>query len=214
MTPLRLAGVTVSAGPRALLGPLDLTIPPGVVVSILGASGAGKSSLLAWLCGVLPKGLTGTGRLWLGERELTNLPPEQRQIGILFQDDLLFPHLDVGGNLAFGLAGEVRGRVARKAAIAAALASVGLRGIEGRDPATLSGGERARVALLRTLLAAPGALLLDEPFSRLDPATRGAVRMLTFSLARERGLPTLLVSHDAEDVAVAAGPVLRIGGDA
>jgi putative thiamine transport system ATP-binding protein len=211
MTPLRLDAVSVGAGARRLLGPLSITVPPGVVVSILGPSGAGKSSLLAWLCGVLPAGLVGAGRLWLGERELTGLPPEQRRLGILFQDDLLFPHLDVAGNLAFGLAAAVQGRGARRAAIAAALASVGLPGMERRDPATLSGGERARVALLRTLLAAPGALLLDEPFAALDPATRQSVRALTFALARERGLPTLLVTHDAEDVTAAAGPVLRIG---
>jgi putative thiamine transport system ATP-binding protein len=210
---LRLEAAVVQAGPRRLLGPLDITVPPGEVVSILGPSGAGKSSLLAWLCGALPPGLSATGRVFLGERELTPLPPERRGLGILFQDDLLFPHLDVGGNLAFGLAAAVRGRAARRAARAAALDSVGLPGVEARDPATLSGGERARVALLRVLLSAPGALLLDEPFSRLDPATRVAVRTLTFRLARERGLPTLLVTHDAEDVAAAAGPVLRIGGE-
>jgi putative thiamine transport system ATP-binding protein len=210
---LRLEAAVVQAGPRRLLGPLDITVPPGEVVSILGPSGAGKSSLLAWLCGALPPGLSATGRVFLGERELTPLPPERRGLGILFQDDLLFPHLDVGGNLAFGLAAAVRGRAARRAAMAAALDSVGLPGVEARDPATLSGGERARVALLRVLLSAPGALLLDEPFSRLDPATRVAVRTLTFRLARERGLPTLLVTHDAEDVAAAAGPVLRIGGE-
>lgn len=212
MNALRLEAAVVQAGQRRLLGPLDITVPPGEVVSILGPSGAGKSSLLAWLCGVLPPGLSATGRVFLGERELTPLPPERRGLGILLQDDLLFPHLDVGGNLAFGLAADVQGRAARRAAIAAALDSVGLPGIEARDPATLSGGERARVALLRVLLSAPGALLLDEPFSRLDPATRVAVRTLTFRQARERGLPTLLVTHDAADVAAAAGPVLRIAG--
>ncbi|MBL8225359.1 MAG: ATP-binding cassette domain-containing protein [Chromatiales bacterium] len=211
MNALRLEAAVVQAGLRRLLGPLDITVPPGEVVSILGPSGAGKSSLLAWLCGALPPGLSAMGRVFLGERELTTLPPERRGLGILFQDDLLFPHLDVAGNLAFGLAAAVRGRAARRAAIAAALDSVGLPGIEARDPATLSGGERARVALLRVLLSAPGALLLDEPFGRLDPATRVAVRTLTFRLARERGLPTLLVTHDADDVAAAAGPVLRIG---
>jgi putative thiamine transport system ATP-binding protein len=212
MNALRLEAAVLKAGQRRLLGPLDITVSPGEVVSILGPSGAGKSSLLAWLCGVLSPDLSATGRVFLGERELTLLAPERRGLGILFQDDLLFPHLDVAGNLAFGLAAAVRGRTARRAAIAAALDAVGLPGIESRDPATLSGGERARVALLRVLLAAPGALLLDEPFSRLDPATRVAVRTLTFRMARERGLPTLLVTHDAEDVAAAAGPVLRIGG--
>jgi putative thiamine transport system ATP-binding protein len=213
MTVLNLAGVVIAAGSRVLLGPLDLRIGPGEVVSVLGPSGAGKSSLLAWLCGVLPPGLAGRGRVLLDEDELTTLPPERRRLGLLFQDDLLFPHLDVAGNLAFGLAAGVRGRAARRAAIGTALASVGLAGFESRDPATLSGGERARVALLRTLLAEPRALLLDEPFGRLDPATRSAVRELCFQAARDRGLPVLLVTHDAGDVAAAGGRVVTIGGD-
>ncbi len=211
MSGLRLAGVAVAAGPRLLVGPLDLAVAPGEVVAVLGPSGAGKSSLLAWLCGALPGGLDGRGRVFLGDRELTALPTEARRLGILFQDELLFPHLDVAGNLGFGLAARIRGRAARRAAIDAALDSVGLAGFGPRDPATLSGGERARVALLRTLLAEPGALLLDEPFGRLDPATRVAVRALTFAAARDRGLPTLLVTHDPDDVAAAGGRVLRIG---
>jgi putative thiamine transport system ATP-binding protein len=212
MSGLRLAGVAVAAGPRVLVGPLDLEVAPGEVVAVLGPSGAGKSSLLAWLCGALPAGLAGRGRVFLGDRELTALPTEARRLGILFQDELLFPHLDVAGNLGFGLAERVRGRAARRAAIDTALDSVGLAGFGPRDPATLSGGERARVALLRTLLAEPGALLLDEPFGRLDPATRAVVRALTFAAARARGLPTLLVTHDPDDVAAAGGRVLRIGG--
>jgi putative thiamine transport system ATP-binding protein len=212
MSGLRLAGVAVAAGPRVLVGPLDLDVAPGEVVAVLGPSGAGKSSLLAWLCGALPDGLSGRGRVFLADRELTALPTESRRLGILFQDELLFPHLDVAGNLGFGLAAGVRGRTARRAAIDAALDSVGLAGFGPRDPATLSGGERARVALLRTLLAEPGALLLDEPFGRLDPATRTTVRALTFAAARARGLPTLLVTHDPDDVAAAGGRVLRIGG--
>jgi putative thiamine transport system ATP-binding protein len=212
MSGLRLAGVAVAAGPRLLVGPLDLAVAPGEVVAVLGPSGAGKSSLLAWLCGALPGGLDGRGRVFLGDHELTALPTEARRLGILFQDELLFPHLDVAGNLGFGLSARVRGRAARRAAIDTALDSVGLAGFGPRDPATLSGGERARVALLRTLLAEPGALLLDEPFGRLDPATRVAVRALTFAAARDRGLPTLLVTHDPDDVAAAGGRVLRIGG--
>lgn len=213
MSVLQLEAVTISVGPRRLLGPLDLRVAAGDVVTVLGPSGSGKSSLLAWLCGVLPAGVQGTGRVRLDDRDLTRLPPEARRLGILFQDDLLFPHLDVAGNLAFGLAERLRGRTARRAAVAAALASVGLAGAERRDPATLSGGERARVALLRTLLAEPAALLLDEPFGRLDPVTRDAVRRLCFAAARERGLPTLLVTHDAGDVAAAGGPVIRLGED-
>jgi putative thiamine transport system ATP-binding protein len=132
---------------------------------------------------------------------------------MLFQDDLLFPHLSVGGNLAFALPASVRPRSARRGRIAAALADGGLAGFEDRDPATLSGGQRARVALLRTLLAAPRALLLDEPFSRLDAPLRDGFRRFVFDHARSAGLPTILVTHDAQDAAAAGGAIRRMRPD-
>jgi len=207
---LVLQSVTVSVGARQLVGPLDLSVTPGQVVSILGPSGAGKSSLLAFLCGVLPPPLHAQGTVLLNGDNISNLPPEQRRLGILFQDDLLFPHLSVAGNLAFGLR-SASNRRDRGRIISDALAGFGLAGYETRDPATLSGGERSRVALLRVLLSAPRAVLLDEPFSRLDPATRQTIRALTLAQLRARSLPALLVSHDVDDVVAAGGPVVRVG---
>lgn len=206
MMGLVLQEVTILAGGRPLFAPLSLAIPPGGVVTVMGPSGSGKSSLLAYLCGSLPAGLTGRGRVVLGGRILDPLPPERRRIGILFQDDLLFPHLSVGGNLAFGLPPGLP-RAERRARVAAALAEAELDGFAERDPATLSGGQRARVALMRALLAEPQALLLDEPFSRLDAGLRQRFRAFVLRHAAARALPVLLVTHDAAD---AAGRVLRL----
>jgi len=116
--------------------------------------------------------------------------------------------ISVGGNLAFGLVGRRRGR---RMAVEAALEEIGLAGYAARDPATLSGGQKTRVALMRMLLSEPRALLLDEPFSRLDVETRKHIRTLVFQTARDRGLPVLLVTHDADDGEAAGGKVLHIG---
>jgi putative thiamine transport system ATP-binding protein len=210
MSTLILEQVTVSVARRRLFRPLTLTVEPGIVLSVLGPSGAGKSSLLAHLAGALPVAFTAFGHVRLGDELLDARPPEQRHLGILFQDDLLFPHLSVGGNLAFGRRPRRLPRAARRAATARALESIGLAGFEARDPATLSGGQRARVALLRVLLSEPRALLMDEPFGQLDAVTRGQTRQWVFDEVRRRRLPTLLVTHDPEDVTAAAGPSLLL----
>jgi putative thiamine transport system ATP-binding protein len=174
----------------------------------MGPSGCGKSSLLSWLCGTLEPAFATSGRILLDGVEVQGLPPERRRIGILFQDDLLFPHLSVGENLAFALPASVRGRRDRRARIEAALREADLAGFARRDPATLSGGQRARVALMRTLLAEPRALLLDEPFGKLDSQLRQRVRRFVLDHARESGLPSLLVTHDPADADAAGGPVV------
>jgi putative thiamine transport system ATP-binding protein len=208
---LRLEGLRIRLGARVLAA-LDLAVRPGEVATVMGPSGAGKSTLLAAIIGAVPPAFAVSGRVRLDGRDLTGLPPEARRIGMLFQDDVLFPHLSVGANLAFGLPESVHGRAPRRARVAAALVEAELDGMADRDPATLSGGQRARAALMRALLAEPRALLLDEPFSRLDAALRDRVRRFTFGRIRERGLPALLVTHDAEDAAAAAGPVVALGG--
>ena len=190
---------------------LDCHVAGGEVVTVMGPSGSGKSTLLAAIVGALPPGFSASGQVRLAGRDLAGLSTADRRIGLLFQDDLLFPHLSVGGNLAFALPPGLRRRSARNAAIAAALVQVGLAGFANRDPATLSGGQRARVALMRTLLAEPQALLLDEPFSRLDAALRDQIRQVVFALARARALPVLLVTHDPGDAAAAGGRVVQLG---
>ena len=190
---------------------LDCHVAGGEVVTVMGPSGSGKSTLLAAIVGALPPGFSASGQVRLAGRDLAGLSTADRRIGLLFQDDLLFPHLSVGGNLAFALPPGLRRRSARDAAIAAALVQVGLAGFANRDPATLSGGQRARVALMRTLLAEPQALLLDEPFSRLDAALRDQIRQVVFALARARALPVLLVTHDPGDADAAGGRVVQLG---
>jgi len=207
---LTLAGVTISLAGRVLVPPLDLAVAPGAVTTVMGPSGSGKSTLLAHVGGFLDPAFAATGRIAVDGQDVTTLPAPERRLGILFQDDLLFPHLSVGGNLAFGLAASVRGRAERRQRIAAALADSGLAGFAERDPATLSGGQRARIALLRCLLAEPRALLLDEPFSKLDTALRRDFRRFVFEHARARSLPALLVTHDPEDAAAAGGPVVTL----
>lgn len=207
---LRLEQVSIALEGRVLIPPLSVSVAPGEVLTLMGPSGSGKSTLLGVLCGTSAPVFSAAGRIWIGEREVTALPPERRRIGILFQDDLLFPHLSVGENLAFGLTASVRGRRLRAARIAAALAEAGLEGFAKRDPATLSGGQRARVALLRLLLAQPEALLLDEPFNKLDAPMRAEFRRFVFQHAAAAGLPVLMVTHDAADAGAAGGPVLQL----
>lgn len=187
-------------------------VAPGDVVTIMGPSGVGKSTLLAFITGTLPCDFTATGTVWLDGHDITYAAAHQRRVGILFQDDLLFPHLSVGANLAFGLR-PGGSRSDRQTRIDAALAEVGLDGFAPRDPATLSGGQKARVALMRMLLSEPCALLLDEPFARLDAALRAQVRDMVFDRARSRALPVLMVTHDAEDAQAAGGVIITLGDE-
>jgi putative thiamine transport system ATP-binding protein len=207
---LSIRRASLRVGSRHLLGPIDLDIPPGRIAALTGPSGSGKSSLLSWLCGTLSPSIRAEGTVRLDGRSLDGVAPEKRRIGILFQDDLLFPHMSVAGNLAFGLPpGLPPGE--RRARVEAALAEAGLEGYGARDPATLSGGQRARVAVLRMLLSEPAALLLDEPFGGLDADLRARFRAFVFDHARRRRLPALLVTHDAADLEDTDGPALDLG---
>ncbi|MGJ8622961.1 MAG: ATP-binding cassette domain-containing protein [Yoonia sp.] len=207
---LVLQDVTITKGGQPLLS-VSHNIAPGEVLTVMGPSGVGKSTLLAFVTGTLASDFRATGRVILDGQDITDALPHQRRVGILFQDDLLFPHLSVGGNLAFGLT-PGGNKAERASKIDAALAEVGLDGFADRDPATLSGGQKARVALMRMLLSDPCALLLDEPFSRLDAALRAQVRDMVFDRARARGLPVLMVTHDAEDAQATGGPIVTLGG--
>jgi putative thiamine transport system ATP-binding protein len=209
MSGLVLENVTIRAGDATLIDGLDLTVASGEIVTLMGPSGAGKSSLLAWIAGTLPEGLEGHGRLSLDGQRLDHLPPEQRRLGLLLQEPLLFPHMTVAGNLVFAIPRHVKGQKARHAEAEAALAEVGLEGLGSRDPRTLSGGQKSRAALARCLLAEPRAVLLDEPFASLDSDLRREIRDFVLERARATGLPVLLVTHDHGDAAAAAGRIIE-----
>ena len=187
------------ANSSTLFGPLCVCVERGEVATVMGPSGVGKSTLLDAIAGHLASTFQLEGHITLNGIDLRSLPPEARRIGLMFQDGGLFPHLSVGDNLAFGLTRTVVGRARRHAAVEVALKQAGLDGFYLRDPASLSGGQRARAALMRTLLAEPAALLLDEPFSKLDLALRGEIRSFAFEHIRRHNIPALLVTHDPED---------------
>ncbi|MBM3519255.1 MAG: ATP-binding cassette domain-containing protein [Alphaproteobacteria bacterium] len=201
---LALRQVSLRLGERVLLAPFSLDVAAGDIVTLMGPSGSGKSSLLSFIGGDLAGAVTATGEVLVEGVAVTSLAPERRHIGRLFQDDFLFPHMTVAENLLFGMGGEDRG-----ARMALALVEAGLEGFAARAPHTLSGGERSRVALLRSLLAEPKVMLLDEPFAKLDAELRQAMRGLVFRSLATRKIATLLVSHDPSD-APAGGRLLRI----
>ncbi|MEM6973422.1 MAG: ATP-binding cassette domain-containing protein [Pseudomonadota bacterium] len=209
---LTLSQLRVRLGDSVLVD-LDAHVAPGEVLTVMGPSGSGKSTLLGAITGTLAPAFAMQGAIGLDGEDITARPTHRRRVGLMLQDDVLFPHLSVGGNLAFALDPSVRGRRARRARVEQALADAGLDGMADRDPATLSGGQRARVGLMRTLLAAPRAVLLDEPFSKLDTALRDQIRGFVFDRVRAEGLPCLLVTHDAADAAAAGGPVVAPHAD-
>jgi len=206
---LKLENISLKIDGNSLFSKLNLEVKAGQVTTVMGPSGCGKSSLLAYLCGALPSVFQTSGKIILYDRTLDNLPSHERKLGILFQDDLLFPHLSVGENLAFALPAKIKHQE-RLDQIEQALEGIELSGMYERDPASLSGGQRARVALMRTLLAQPEALLLDEPFSKLDQELRGRFRTQVFAYAVKNQLPTLLVTHDPADAKAAGGDILSL----
>jgi len=207
---LHLDNVTIGFGGEPLLA-VTQRVAPGEVFTVMGPSGSGKSTLLAFIGGFLDRAFTASGRVLVDGLDLTAMPAEDRHAGILFQDPLLFPHMSVAGNLLFAIPPAIRRSDARNELAEAALDGVGLAGLSARDPDTLSGGQKARVALARTLLSNPRMLLLDEPFSKLDAELRQQTRELVFARARAMALPVVLVTHDEADASAAGGPVLRIG---
>ncbi|PCJ23503.1 MAG: ABC transporter ATP-binding protein [SAR86 cluster bacterium] len=201
---LKLQNIKIAIEGKSLLD-IDCEISGGEIYTVMGPSGSGKSSLLSFIAGFLSPAFTTQGEVFIDGKNLTHLPAEKRKVGLLFQDPLLFPHLSVAGNLRFGISQK---RNNKDELISSGLSDIGLAGFEDRDPHTLSGGQKSRVALLRLLLSEPNAVLLDEPFNKLDSHLRRELRAQVFDTLRATGLPTILVTHDHEDAEAANGTVV------
>ncbi|HEY2266121.1 MAG TPA: ABC transporter ATP-binding protein [Streptosporangiaceae bacterium] len=186
------------------LGPVDLAVPPGRILVVLGPSGAGKTMLLESISGLRQQ---LSGQIRLAGADLTGLAPERRGIGLVFQDAALFPHLSVRENIRFGP--RARGRAADTATADSLLGRLGIGQLAGRSPRSLSGGERQRVALARALAIRPRLLLLDEPLSALDQPTREEMRALLQEVLADLDIPAVHVTHD-RDEALSIGDDLAI----
>ncbi|MDH4987579.1 thiamine ABC transporter ATP-binding protein [Aminobacter anthyllidis] len=174
----------------------DATFAPGEITAIMGPSGAGKSTLLNLVAGFeTPR----EGRVLIGDMDVTTAPPADRPVSMVFQENNLFSHLDIEKNVGLGRSPALRLSAADRQDVAAALARVGLAGMEKRLPRELSGGERQRVALARVLVRDRPILLLDEPFASLGPALRGDMLDLLAGVQAERRMTVLFVTHQPED---------------
>ncbi|WP_193048112.1 sulfate/molybdate ABC transporter ATP-binding protein [Mycolicibacterium baixiangningiae] len=194
---------------------VEFSVGPGEVLAVLGPNGAGKSTALHVIAGTVRP---DDGVVRVGDRLLTDtsagvqVPTHRRRVGLLLQDALLFPHLRVVANVAFGLRGTGRGRTETVAGAHHWLAEVGAAGLADRMPRQLSGGQAQRVALARALAAEPEVLLLDEPLAGLDVAVAGAMRRVLREVLTRGGRSAVLVTHDLVDVATLADHVVVIDG--
>lgn len=193
--------VSVSLGGRSVLDAVSLEVSAGEVVAVFGPSGSGKSTLLRAVAGLVE---VESGRVVIDGVDVTGVPTHRRRVGMVFQDEQLFPHRDVAGNVAFGL--EMAGveRRERESRVEELLSAVGLDGFGDREVSTLSGGEAKRVALARSLAPRPAVLLADEPLTGLDADLHDRLAVEVGAVLRESGTTTLWVTHDRAEAALVA----------
>jgi putative thiamine transport system ATP-binding protein len=182
-----------------LIESLTFNIKAGEVLSVMGPSGCGKSTLLHAIAGHHLNDFSVTGEVSLNGQLLNSTAVEERNIGFLFQDDLLFPHFNIWQNLAFALPDTIKKKERKEQALTA-LKEHNLFMLADKNPNQISGGQRARISMIRMLLASPKAILLDEPFNKLDQQLRQEFRQWVFDLIKKNSLPVLMVTHDQEDI--------------
>jgi ABC-type Fe3+/spermidine/putrescine transport system ATPase subunit len=204
---ISLMAISKCFGSHTVLEKVDLRFRAGETTALLGPSGSGKTTVLNIIAGLVP---ATEGRVLVGERDVTGLPVEARQVGYVFQAHALFPHLTVSGNVEFPLRVRGMGRRERRRRAAAVIEMVELSGLENRSIDTLSGGQRQRVAIARALAAEPAILLLDEPLSALDPDLRARIRLELRILLDRIKVPTVLVTHDRDDAFVLADRIVLL----
>jgi thiamine transport system ATP-binding protein len=204
---LDVVDVTVTFGARAVLDHVAFTVEPGEVVALLGPSGSGKSTMLRVIAGLVA---VESGRVFVDGHDVTATPTHRRGVGMVFQDEQLFTHLDVAANVAFGL--RVRGddRAAQVARSEELLALVGLTGFDRRSVVDLSGGEAKRVALARTLAPSPRVLLLDEPLTGLDRELHDRLVVDLRDILRAEETTSVLVTHDVDEAEAIADRTIRL----
>ena len=207
MARLELTQVSKSFDGKCVLEPLDLAVTDGTLCCMLGSSGSGKSTLLRIIAGLLPG---DGGRVVVGDTDVTARPSNKRNIGLVFQNYALFPHMSVADNVAFGLRMRGVGRRAAMPKVLDMLGLVGLRDLADRRPAQCSGGQQQRVAVARALVVEPDLLLLDEPLSALDRKIRGEMQAELKRIHRETGLTTVMVTHDQEEAMDLGSQVLLL----
>ncbi|WP_154124312.1 ATP-binding cassette domain-containing protein [Grimontia hollisae] len=198
---LSVQNLTIKSNQVTLLRNMSFRVEKGHVLSVMGPSGCGKSTLLSAIAGHLSPEFCCEGSIQVNNQSIHSLPAEKREVGILFQDDLLFPHLNVWQNLAFGLPDTMSASEKKERALAT-LAEIELKDIAFKAPDQISGGQRARISLMRTLLSHPKVILLDEPFSKLDKPLRKSFRAFVFKQIKNRNIAAVMVTHDEDDVPV------------